>query len=551
MTPGRISSCGLRIIPQLLLVGILLTVSACSGHDEPYKTDPDDASEGKYMKVCISVAPDNASRANPTPGENGDGLEQGRLNEDNIHDVTIFIYDDPGEGLDADASVPILKSFHIDASRLKMEGTTVSCVFPTDGYQASDSHRAVTVVNAGDIRHDITSLGKLREYTIDRIWTNSGTGVDGYDKFVMATAFNGARHYDDDGRIKCRHTDAGTPDNPNYIAHTSVERLAARIDLKYNSGENTVASGNELVYSVNADAADSPPGYVHITHILPVNIMKHPSYLLKHVTENTTITGKVFICGEETTAGTAPLPSNYVIEPTTLAKNADYSDMALAELYGETRAANIAIRGETAFDSRCAISSIMAAGRPVTYVGETGYDRYVTLAYAGENTQPASLHRPEFITGLVFRAVYEPAVVYADAGTTVDLADYSKGRTFYRYSPTRRDMSEKDCLYFSNLQAAEDYGAAHPGDFAVVTCFIGGICYYNLWLRHAGADGDGYDVCDTYPMEYGIVRNNIYRVGISFSGPGNETPDLRNPYNIRARIFVDRWNFRRQPTIVF
>lgn len=544
-------SCGLRMLPLLSLAGILLVLSACSGHDEPEPDGGVGEPEGKYMQVRISVAPDKASRANPTPGENGDGPEPGRLNEDNIHDVTIFIYDDPGKGLDADASVPVLRSFHIDASRLKVEGTTVSCVFRTDGYEPSDSHRAVTVVNAGDIRYGVNTLGKLREYTIAQIWKNSGAGVADCDKFVMATAFNGARHSGDDGRIICRHGDAGTPDNPNYMAFTSVERLAARIDLKYNSAQNAVAGNNELVYGVTAAGAVAPPGYVHVTHILPVNIMQQPSYLLKHVTENTTITGGVLICGEETTAGSAPLPSNYVIEPTTLAKNVDYSDMALAELYGNTRAANIGVMGEAAFGSSCSIGSIMESGSPGHYAGEDGYDRYVTLTYARENTQPVSLHRPEFLTGLVFRAVYEPAVVYADAVGTVDPADYSTGRTFYRYSPTHRDMSENDCLYFNNMQAAEDYSAAHPGDLAVITCFNGGICYYNLWLRHAGADGEGYDVCGTYPMEYGIVRNNIYRVGVSFSGPGNGVPDLRNPDNIRARIFVDRWNFRPQPAIVF
>ena len=51
-------------------------------------------------------------------------------------------------------------------------------------------------------------------------------------------------------------------------------------------------------------------------------------------------------------------------------------------------------------------------------------------------------------------------------------------------------------------------------------------------------------------MEYGIVRNNIYRVGLSkVTGPGTPTPDLKAPDHLYLRIFVREWNLRKQPTI--
>ncbi|MDE6422957.1 MAG: fimbria major subunit, partial [Muribaculaceae bacterium] len=61
-------------------------------------------------------------------------------------------------------------------------------------------------------------------------------------------------------------------------------------------------------------------------------------------------------------------------------------------------------------------------------------------------------------------------------------------------------------------------------------------CYYNLWLRHY--NDENADPQLSYPMEYAIVRNNIYRVALSFSGPGDPTPTMREPDTMQARIFV-------------
>ena len=48
-----------------------------------------------------------------------------------------------------------------------------------------------------------------------------------------------------------------------------------------------------------------------------------------------------------------------------------------------------------------------------------------------------------------------------------------------------------------------------------------GICYYTYWIRHAD-DGDPTKIS---PMEYAIVRNNIYQLDVrSISGIGSVTP---------------------------
>ena len=82
---------------------------------------------------------------------------------------------------------------------------------------------------------------------------------------------------------------------------------------------------------------------------------------------------------------------------------------------------------------------------------------------------------------------------------------------------------------------------------AEITKFADGICYYNVWLRHANVDSNPHL---TFPMEYGIVRNNIYRVGVSkVTGPGTPSPSKDGPEHIYLRIFAREWNLRTQPPI--
>ena len=96
----------------------------------------------------------------------------------------------------------------------------------------------------------------------------------------------------------------------------------------------------------------------------------------------------------------------------------------------------------------------------------------------------------------------------------------------------------------------------HPGDVADITAFTaekhgdrwGFICYYNLWLRHYN-DVDDANPSNPHahmPMEYATVRNNIYRVAVSFSGPGDPEPTMREPDTMKARIFVRKWNLRTE-----
>ena len=318
----------------------------------------------------------------------------------------------------------------------------------------------------------------------------------------------------------------------------------------YNHTENLSSSGTELIYKVYANpdnTASTVLAKMHLQHIIPVNLMQQSSYMIKRVTADADITSTVQYGAKERTAADGT-PENYVVEPHTLEKTGSVNDGQLDDWYGNTRAQKV-YTNPTSYLSATGIASYSGTETAKTGLGDN-FTHIMTLAYTNENTQDKDHQSTDFITGLLLRAVYEPAKVYTDKDCTTEytpMTDYATGHTFWRYCPTRTEMREADCLYFSNQAAAEGYRAAHPSDMAEITEFTDGVCYYNVWLRHANIDSDPHL---PFPMEYGIVRNNIYRVGLSkVTGPGTPTPDLKAPDHLYLRIFVREWNLRKQPTI--
>ena len=63
--------------------------------------------------------------------------------------------------------------------------------------------------------------------------------------------------------------------------------------------------------------------------------------------------------------------------------------------------------------------------------------------------------------------------------------------------------------------------------------YTDGICYYTYWIRHAD-DGDPTKIS---PMEYAIVRNNIYQLDVnSVSGIGGTEPGEEGGLIIRVSL---------------
>lgn len=575
----------LRHIKRLLPLGLLAAsiLCGCSDSDAPLSSaeEQDDGAITVVLRVPTDGS-DVISRADPMPGEDGNGREQGILNENTIYDVNILFY--VGDGLNpANASsiglsgvyISDMSSEQVSAQELPFEKVYTIRLSPSDLSKgpedillAYSTVSFVTIANAGrDLRGEFTSLADLRSYCFGASWTaksGSRSAAD-CDRFVMTTAYDAATdgNLNIEGKLcrigsnrlnKVAHP--ATDDDPKWVGETTVQRICARIDLMY--AEANIAAGenansiNGLKYTV-----EGTDNVVHLTNALPVNVMQKPSYLLTKVTAgipaawtDDAALGAIKWGGVEECAGTPLAPTNYVIDPRTLLKEGEVADADIALWYGDSRAA--AVTTDIA-DSKGPLSEYYSGTLPAT---ETRYGctRHTILGYANENVQSPAQFKSKYITGIVLRAVYQPGSwVRLNGGEYVtetltdaeweDLTD----KSFTRYMPTAggaNAITDSQAKYFASDADAQSYSAAHPEDQAVLTRFDGGVCYYNLWLRHY--NDESADSQQAYPMEYAIVRNNIYRVALTFSGVGNPTPDLRAPDTMMARIFVRKWNVRKE-----
>lgn len=528
-----------RITRTLNILAILMATVCMTACQTEYE---EGMSQGEaYVSLTLQL-PSAATRAVPQGGEEGDGHEDGTAAENMVKDVWIYILRHP-DGMDAPDDTPLLytKWFNdADTEGWTRQGDGgVEIKFSIDGYNVQDGDRVIAVCNAGASLPKPANLGELRNQTAYAAWSKA----DG-TRFVMSSACNDS----DEGKINVS-SKAGTKEDP-FVSSLHIQRAAARIDLMYNHSENMSSSGTELIYKVYEnpnDPSSTVVGKMHLQNIIPVNLMQQSSYMIKRVTSTNDISSPVQYLAKERTA-TDGTPANYVVEPHTLVKRGSVSDRQLNAWYGDTRATAV-FANPTPYLSTTGIKAYNGTETEKPGLGDN-FTHVMTLAYTNENTQDKDHQSTDFITGLLLRAIYEPAKVYTDKDCTTEYApmtDYASGHTFWRYSPTRTEMNEADCIYFSNQAAAEGYKAAHPSDMAEITEFTDGICYYNVWLRHANVDSDPHLA---FPMEYDIVRNNIYRVGLSkVTGPGTPAPALNAPEHVSLRIFVREWNLRVQPSI--
>lgn len=565
---------------HLLILPLLLSAGGCSSSDTPPGGEPENAS--LYLRLQLEIEGADETRANPSGGEDGDGREDGLVNENDIHTLDlVFYHSDSDDAINLDPTAKIVYRLSFTKEQLDQyfrkdgdirNGYYLIPIYKKDGsgYNVQDGDRIFVFANAsagslGDLVGK--EISSLRDLYPAATW--NGATVNSADYFTMATAHSGAVSKDGlvDGKIYFtidadNRPVTGDKDDPLYVKST-IERTAARIDFMYPDGNlKDLANGDkELVYEVSGVSNSK----VHITHIRPVNTMTQPSWYFKQVqdtTPNYNGQNPLLYCkseyGEkEKPEDTSTRPDHYVIEPTTDKKTFMDEDAAkLPGWYGASAAANFTPEKVNEAYSGFSVADLNSNGKtlPVGEDGDvkgTGWSSLI-LAYTNENTIYGKFFSDavNYLTGLAFRAVYKPSVVYSDKDLTED-ESYEFGDDFWRFSPSKGEVKESESKYFSNEKAATDYKLAHPELNGIITKYKDGVCYYNLWIRHAGYDGDkGPDPANYFEMQYAIVRNNIYRIKVTFSGPGNSDPGLREPHNVQSRVFVRKWNLRTHSPII-
>jgi hypothetical protein len=190
-----------------------------------------------------------------------------------------------------------------------------------------------------------------------------------------------------------------------------------------------------------------------VTKVTPFNLYNENEYLFKRVQDNWSAEPITSYLGDETI-------SNYVIDPNTANKNNSVTFAYLNTL----DAVNNALAGDGSTDYTQVMTAVQSTSRFTDASGKNN----VIIAYPKENTLRPDSYLKKYATGLAFQG------------------DYYAGGTG---TPEKR-------VYYHYLR--------HQGELAT------GSYQAKQW-----ADITETETCGTLPMNYGIVRNNIYRVEIS------------------------------------
>ena len=549
----------MSLLRKLHLVKSLLTAAlaapllmSCYNYD--HEEVPVVAEGNKYINMTIAISSGGypSTRAVPAGGENGDGREAGFYRENDVSGVTLFFYR-ATDGINADASTAIDYTVYYpvtpitekrddphtseedidDSTRPGMTAdeyvfTTGNRLLEPGKINPNDTYHIIAVLNADLSKSGLATLGAMRDYKFDALYSGGLTGdVQSCTNFIMTSEQDFTMTLASLTPTKIAGDDYYTLTDP-----LRVERLAARIDFEteYGTGKacvgynNTLASGNRgYEYNVgtwDGSAWSSSDKFV-VTAITPFNVNTMTStnggeYLIKRLTDDFGTSGTTMYLVDESDAP-ATDKYCYVLDPDTKAK-------------------------ETA----------TVLGNFVnTLKGTTWLNDDLTTSFSG---LAASKYPFQTVEALYAKLHEEGGSDTYSGGLKLISSSVNTGDIVIIGYPMENTLGPNAKLY--------DYatGLAIEGDY-----YSGGlsvtpehIIYYGF-LRHQGESSDTYpaypmitDVttlkdltCNpSFPMNFSIVRNNIYRVSIESITPKGPTGP-----KIMIKIEEEKWRHVDNPKI--
>ena len=495
-------------ICHLLAAPLLLPIlCACSLFDyndcESIGTEmpvPQIATDNQYisLNIVVSSGKENITRATPEGGEDGDGREMGFERENKVSGITFMLYEviekaTAGEhtGINDITDNDILAFIqYYPVTLVEKEDydypTNIEAVYTTGGQPLGGSgldlaktYRAIVVANL-DMTKDFNVGSKVvdvRQKTVSSIYTGSGIGIEAKD-FVMAL--------EDDNTIISFKKPTQTPSADGQmidkyeIDNIRIERLAARMDFwtkgaTYTENDNYSTPGYEYsVYKNDIETTPTSNDKFVLTAIRPFNLYSGTEYLIKRIQRDN---GTFYLADETVTQSSNE--TNYVLDPNTWAKN----------------------------NATATCPSYMESDKWLANLVNT----------ANGWLQMKLLHDSD--------AIYD----HTDYGVTAPniIVCYPKENTLLKESPLY--------CYATGLCIEGDYypaGRTNPEH----------LIYYG-YLRHQG-EGDGSytikpadelttDEISAFAMNYGVVRNNIYRISID---------KVTEKRSLELKITVKQWD---------
>lgn len=475
---------------------LLLLVCACSSDgngDDPTPT-PQIADSNQYINLSIVVSSGNekATRA-PQGGEDGDGREAGSERENRVRGITFMLYQSDkdkgtdGLSLSGDETLSFIGYYPVqrEDAGTEYDQKTDEAIYTTDdqplkGVDLSKKYHAIVVANA-DLTTEFKAgdnVKKVLDHPISEIYQGTGLGADA-NYFVMSSEKDYTMEFTDPEPIE----KYGKPaelykfDDPIHI-----ERLAARVDFWMNNAEYKVKGDNEA-YPINPGyeysvekyfGGDSKDKFV-LTAITPFNLYNEKEYLIKR-------TDGGYLADE--------IKTSYVLDPKIddktkgNATGLDYYGNPLSSLVLLDKNQNTLSAAEKEYQSAKSLHDSPA--QKATFTNDDYKDNFI-ICYPKENTLLPASPLYYYATGLAIEGDYYPN------------ADPTKVKHLIYYGYLRHQGEAESGFY--TIKAATDLDPEETGSADVA-------------------------------MNFGVVRNNIYRISI----------DQITEKDIKMRITVKKWD---------
>lgn len=564
----------LSCLPQAGCVLALAALSAgCTQYDLGEGLTGGGSKPGSFVTLSLTTSSAPAMRANPTGGEQGDGLETGQDYENEVKSAVAFFYQ--GSGVNAEGTTRIQAAVPFTFTSYTAGGNGVDRVYTTTPQTVdldNGTYHLLLVANPGTDWWSGKSLtlGDVRDHIQQQAWQQAADG--GYSDFVMTSAA--------DATVTLNFN----PENDPAKATVDVERMAARLDYQ--------ASGSYTCQDPQYSGAT-----VEITGAALVNNLTAGSYLTKRVATDVNGTGLSYLGDETPDAG---VQTNYVLDPWTAQKTATNDNFTIGDATAQPASALYGVWFDGSWADPNEWASYVKTGTSVS----DGSENWQRIGYTLENTTAAAEAGSRYSTGVVFKAQFHPQGV----------PNYTDGATFFSYGGNLYASMEDMMQHF--------YGSVFTNDFSKVTsCTTWGevkdfiastlltndpsgyntwlskqaegkadadavtdapslawdqymltecgyskdadgvkldqngkitrtalrptgvhtyedaTCYYTWWVRHSN---DGLDDTNGV-MEYAIVRNNIYKLKVNsiYSLGGDIPTDEDN--NLVIEVYVKDW----------
>ncbi len=492
----------------------LVMLSACTDDDGEKVPNV----SGCYINLAISVSNGSShfTRAGekPTGGEDGDGREAGIERENTVTGITLILYQD-GTGINttSDPTLDLVRYFPVTE---RATGTMPIEVTYTTGPQALGKHsldltatyHAIVIANAPEVPASLTegtsTLSDIRNVTLNTVYVGAPTALAvNCSNFVMSSEKDNTINF---GSVTGTNLD-GTPHTKGQDILYDVtgqplviERMAARVDFstKYSTTDHVAYDASTYnrpgyVYRVwnSADIAantapttsvDANRDHFVVVSITPFNLSNADTYVIKRNADDSKLpsaAGNVTATFAKRTASYVP---QYLADETTTswvldthsgaAKNtASYPSYITSQLDSYKTQATLASNPYN-------IELSSAWHVTGNYYVDSG-DEALIVAYPKENTVDSDTPLYYYATGVAIEGIY-----------------YKKGTT----------TGGSPKVYYGFLrhqgESASSYDAFKlEGKDATETASL---------ITAAKAMGCSAD----WAMNYGIVRNNIYRISI-------------------------------------